>query len=270
MLFLQVKLSVFWEYAKSLTVPISVCIVLFFILSETSAVSSGIWLAKWSSTDVTSDDERDLFLGVYGALGLSQAIFILFASIAMAAGSRVASRYLHQKMLVNIMHSPMSLFETTPQGRIMNRFSKDISGIDDMVPRSLTSFLRTFLSVIGTMFAITFATPIFLAVIIPLGALYFFIQVRPLFAWNPVNRFFMTIWLRISPAILKSIWLSLFFTIALRLKCFLTLAQFFVDDVFLLSEICPQNATPITKPFGKCSPWLNSFLQSFIAVSFIA
>ena len=189
MLFLQVKLSVFWEYAKSLTVPISVCIVLFFILSETSAVSSGIWLAKWSSTDVTSDDERDLFLGVYGALGLSQAIFILFASIAMAAGSRVASRYLHQKMLVNIMHSPMSLFETTPQGRIMNRFSKDISGIDDMVPRSLTSFLRTFLSVIGTMFAITFATPIFLAVIIPLGALYFFIQVRPLFAWNPVNRF---------------------------------------------------------------------------------
>lgn len=181
MLFLQVKLSVFWEYAKSLTVPISVCIVLFFIISETSADSSGIWLAKWSSTDVTSDDERDLFVGVYGALGFSQAMFILFASVAMAAGSRVASRYLHQKMLVNIMHSPMSFFETTPQGRIMNRFSKDISGIDDMVPRSLTSFLRTFLSVIGTMFAITFATPIFLAVILPLGALYFFIQVRPLF-----------------------------------------------------------------------------------------
>ena len=113
----------------------------------------------------------------------------LWRSIAMAAGSRVASRYLHQKMLVNIMHSPMSFFETTPQGRIMNRFSKDMSGIDDMVLRSLTSFLRTFLSVIGTMFAITFATPIFLAVIIPLGALYFFIQVRPLFAWNPVNRF---------------------------------------------------------------------------------
>lgn len=178
-LFLQVKLSVFWEYAKSLTVPLSVCIVLFFIISEASAVSSGIWLAKWSSTDVASDKERDLFLGVYGALGMSQALFILCASIAMAAGSRIASRHLHQKMLVNIMHSPMSFFETTPQGRIMNRFSKDISGIDDMVPRSVTSFLRTFLSVIGTMFAITFATPIFLAVIVPLGALYIFIQVRP-------------------------------------------------------------------------------------------
>lgn len=181
-LFLQVKLSVFWEYAKSLTVPLSLCIIVFFILSETASVSSGIWLAKWSSTDVASDEERDLFLGVYGALGMSQAVFILFASIAMAAGSRVASRHLHQRMLVNILHSPMAFFETTPQGRIMNRFSKDISGIDDMVPRSMTSFLRTFLSVIGTMFAITFATPIFLAVIIPLGALYLFIQVQSLFA----------------------------------------------------------------------------------------
>ena len=128
---------------------------------------------------MASDEERDLFLGVYGALGLSQALFILFASIAMAAGSRVASRHLHQRMLVNIMHSPMSFFETTPQGRIMNRFSKDISGVDDMVPRSLTSFLRTFLSVFGTLFAITYATPMFLAVIVPLGVLYFFIQVRP-------------------------------------------------------------------------------------------
>ena len=171
----------FWEYAKSLTVPLSTCIILCFIISETSAVSSGIWLARWSSTNVTSNDERDLFLGVYGGLGMSQAIFTLFAALAMAAGSRIASRHLHQRMLVNIMHSPMSFFETTPQGRIMNRFSKDISGIDDMVPRSMTSFLRTFLSVIGTMFAITFATPIFLAVIVPLGALYFFIQVSPFF-----------------------------------------------------------------------------------------
>ncbi|KAL9964349.1 hypothetical protein ACROYT_G027978 [Oculina patagonica] len=172
----QVKLSVFWEYAKSLTVPLSFCIVFFIIIAEASAVSSGIWLARWSSTDVTSDEERDLFLGVYGALGVSQALFVLFSSLAMAAGSRIASRHLHQRMLVNIMHSAMSFFETTPQGRIMNRFSKDISGIDDMVPRSLTSFIRTFFSVIGTMFAISFATPIFLVVIVPLGALYLFVQ----------------------------------------------------------------------------------------------
>ena len=118
-----------------------------------------------------------MFLGVYGGLGVSQAFFVLFASIALALGSKIASRQLHQRMLVNIMHSPMSFFETTPQGRIMNRFSKDISGIDDMVPRTLITFIRTFFGVTGAIFTISFATPIFLAVIVPLGALYIFIQV---------------------------------------------------------------------------------------------
>lgn len=167
----------FWEYAKSLTVLISLCFIVFLIIAEAASISSGIWLAKWSSTDISSNDERDLFLGVYGALGVTQAFFVLFSSLVIATGTKIASRHLHQRMLVNIMHSPMSFFETTPQGRIMNRFSKDISGIDDMVPRSLMQFVRTFLSVVGTLFAISFATPIFLAVIIPLGLLYIFIQV---------------------------------------------------------------------------------------------
>ena len=167
----------FWEYAKSLTTPFCLSVVCFFVIAEAASVSSGIWLAKWSSTDVASNEERDLFLGVYGGLGMSQALFVLFSSLAMAAGARIASRHLHQGMLVNIMHSPMSFFETTPQGRIMNRFSKDISGIDDMVPRCFTQFLRTFLNVIGVVFAISFVTPVFLVVIIPLGALYVFIQV---------------------------------------------------------------------------------------------
>ncbi|KAL9964351.1 hypothetical protein ACROYT_G027981 [Oculina patagonica] len=172
----NVKLSVFWEYAKSLTVPFSVCIICFFLFSEAASVSSGIWLAKWSSTDVASNKERDLFLGVYGGLGLSQGLFVLMAYLSMAEGSRTASRHLHHRLLVNIMHSPMSFFETTPQGRIMNRFSKDISGIDGMVPMCLNQFLRTFLNVIGIMFAICFVTPIFLAVIIPVGALYLVVQ----------------------------------------------------------------------------------------------
>lgn len=167
----------FWEYCKSLTVFLSVCILLFILIGEGASVAAGIWLARWSSISVTSDKERDLYLGVYGALGMSQAVFVLFGAIAMALGSRIASRHLHQRMLVNIMHSPMSFFETTPQGRIMNRFSKDISGIDDMVPRTLVNFFRTLLTVLGAMFTISFVTPIFLAVIIPLGALYIFVQV---------------------------------------------------------------------------------------------
>ena len=80
-------------------------------------------------------------------------------------------------MLANIMRSPMSFFDTTPLGRILNRFSKDIYLIDEVVPRSIRSFIWTFLSVLSTIIVIVIATPIFAVVIVPLGIFYFLVQV---------------------------------------------------------------------------------------------
>lgn len=168
----------FWAYAKSVKVYLAFSILFSVVLAEASSVSSGIWLARWSSSNVTSDKERDLYLGVYGGLGFLQAASTLISSLCLAVGSKIASRNLHHTLLENVLHSPMSFFETTPLGRIVNRFSKDISTIDDKVPMTLIMFLRTFCGVLGTIAAISFATPIFLVVILPLGFVYFFIQVK--------------------------------------------------------------------------------------------
>ena len=81
-------------------------------------------------------------------------------------------------MLANIMRSPMSFFDTTPLGRILNRFSKDVYLIDEVVPRSMRMFIWTFLNVLSTIIVIVVATPIFAVVIVPLGILYFLVQVR--------------------------------------------------------------------------------------------
>lgn len=41
-----------------------------------------------------------------------------------AQGAMRASRVMHQQLLSNILHVPMSFFDTTPTGRIVNRFAK--------------------------------------------------------------------------------------------------------------------------------------------------
>lgn len=85
----------------------------------------------------------------------------------------------------------MSFFDTTPLGRILNRFSKDQHTVDEILPRSFGGYFRyvavagkmcptyslsaslapfrVLFSVIATVAIIAFSTPFFLALIIPLG-----------------------------------------------------------------------------------------------------
>ena len=115
-------------------------------------------------------------LGVYAVFGFGQALMVLFGSFALAIGAVLASRRIHDKLLHNVMRSPMSFFETTPLGRILNRFSKDIYVIDETIPRALGSFIFVFLTVVSTLVVITAATPYFLIVIVPLLVLYLVVQ----------------------------------------------------------------------------------------------
>lgn len=55
----------------------------------------------------------------------------------MAKGTVHSARILHTSLLDRIMRSPMYFFDTTPLGRIVNRFSKDIDTIDSTIPHTI-------------------------------------------------------------------------------------------------------------------------------------
>ena len=58
------------------------------------------------------------------------------------------------------------------------RFSKDIDTIDVNIPLTLRIWLGTFAACISTLVVITYSTPIFLVVMLPLAVFYYFVQVR--------------------------------------------------------------------------------------------
>ena len=51
-------------------------------------------------------------------------------------------------MLQQIMHAPSWFFDTTPVGRIVNRFSKDIDTVDNVIPQMINAFYNNIFSVI--------------------------------------------------------------------------------------------------------------------------
>ncbi|NWY09759.1 MRP2 protein, partial [Aphelocoma coerulescens] len=102
-------------------------------------------------------------------------LFLLFATMLSAQGAMQASRVMHQQLLSNILRVPMSFFDTTPTGRIVNRFAKDIFTVDETIPMSFRTWLSCFMAIISTLIMICLATPFFAVVIVPLSVFYYFV-----------------------------------------------------------------------------------------------
>ncbi|XP_050957855.1 multidrug resistance-associated protein 1 isoform X2 [Labeo rohita] len=174
----RVKLSVFWEYMKAIGLPLSICSIFLFFCHHLSSLGSNYWLSLWTDDPVVNNTQpnRKMRLGVYGALGLSQGIAVFCYSVAVSVGGILASRYLHQTMLYNVLRSPMSFFERTPSGNLVNRFAKETDTIDSVIPSIIKMFMGSMFNVLGSCAVILIATPLVAIIIPPLGLLYFFVQ----------------------------------------------------------------------------------------------
>ena len=117
------------------------------------------------------------YLGIYANLGGVQAGLSLVSDITLAVAVIFASKTLHNKLLKNILRCPMSFFDATPVGRVLNRFSHDIFIIDTVIPEKINFFLYRFIAAFRILIVIIITTPFFGAVIIPLGVFYLLVQV---------------------------------------------------------------------------------------------
>ncbi|KAG0349760.1 Multidrug resistance-associated protein 1 [Podila minutissima] len=83
-----------------------------------------------------------------------------------------ASKALHENLLAKVLRLPMSFFDTTPQGRVRNRFSNDITGMDEHIPGALLSFMACLFNLVGSLLILCFVTLAFLLAIPILAVFY--------------------------------------------------------------------------------------------------
>lgn len=95
-----------------------------------------------------------------------------------------ATTNLHNQLLRSVLHAPMSFFDQTPTGRILQRFSADIRGLDHETSENASFFLFTTLFVLTSFGTMIFVTPIFAAFILPTAVIY----VLALMVYRPVMR----------------------------------------------------------------------------------
>ncbi|MGH0155311.1 UNVERIFIED_CONTAM: hypothetical protein FKN15_031070, partial [Acipenser sinensis] len=103
---------------------------------------------------------------IYVATAESFLALGFFRGLPLVHTLITVSKSLHKKMLESVLRAQMSVLNTMKTGRIINRFTKDIAVIDDMLPLVIFDVVQLVLIVLGAMLVVSVMEPyIFLAAI---------------------------------------------------------------------------------------------------------
>ncbi|XP_017012708.2 multidrug resistance-associated protein 1 isoform X2 [Drosophila takahashii] len=173
-----VEFAVYKHYIKSVGIFLSVATLVLNFVFQAFQIGSNLWLTQWANDQNAGNDTglRDMYLGVYGAFGFGQVLSKYLSGLALAIGGLHSSMNVFNTLLRTGLKWPMELFDTTPLGRILSRYSKDVDTVDSTLPAISAQLLNTCFGVLATIVVISLSTPIFLAVIVPIAFLYYFAQ----------------------------------------------------------------------------------------------
>ncbi|XP_071154276.1 multidrug resistance-associated protein 1-like [Mytilus edulis] len=177
-----VKWPVYKAYTKALGLGASIIVMFVFSMYHAASVYANFWLTFWTNDQYLTNqnntgmekfiDQTNYYLLGYGVLGIIQAAFVLIYATLVSVKMVQAAGKIHQHMLDKIMRAPMGFFDTTPLGRIINRFSSDVEMMDTALPLTFRITLNSLYLAVTTVIVICINTPIILSTVVPLMICY--------------------------------------------------------------------------------------------------
>lgn len=102
---------------------------------------------------------RESCIYIYSGITVLTIIVTLVRSSAFFDMCMRASRNLHDRMFSSISRATMRFFNTNTSGRILNRFSKDVGSVDELLPIALIDCLQIGLTLVGIIIVVAISNP---------------------------------------------------------------------------------------------------------------
>uniref|UniRef100_A0A8C6U2W1 ATP-binding cassette, sub-family C (CFTR/MRP), member 10 n=1 Tax=Neogobius melanostomus TaxID=47308 RepID=A0A8C6U2W1_9GOBI len=118
----------------------------------------------------------NFYLTVYGGIGAANTVFTAIRAFLFAYGGIRAATIIHNRLLDRVLKATVSFFDTTPLGRILNRFSSDLYSIDDSLPFILNILLSHIFNLMGVLVVMSYGLPWILVPLVPLALIYYWLQ----------------------------------------------------------------------------------------------
>lgn len=115
-------------------------------------------------------------LYIFTALNVSIIFFALTRSLLFFNLAKRSSTNLHNTMFQGVTRASMYFFNTNPAGRILNRFSKDLGQVDEILPGVMMDVAQIFLAIFGIVVVLSIVNPWYLLATGFLSVIFYFMR----------------------------------------------------------------------------------------------
>ena len=159
---------------------------LLLLLSQGALMTSEWFLAQW----IVGFPALPWYapIVIYCSLGLMVMVISTARSIAFFYTFLNSSQHMFGDMLGCVLHAPLDFFTVNPQGRILNRFSKDQALVDEILPTTFFDFLQGGAMVLGSIILVSIVTPWVLLFVGPVTLVFYYYRSRYVATSREVKR----------------------------------------------------------------------------------
>lgn len=175
-----VKGSLYWDYIKALggegkSQKLIISLLIIGVLGISVFPLFNQWWLSWFSGH---PEKITALQGVmiYGIISILSLTVQLSTQIFWLQRGIKAGVELHDKMLASILKAPVRFFDTTPVGRLLQRFSRDLESVDIQLQWSFESAVQSLFQILVSLSLIIISVPLVLVVILPIGLVYWKLQ----------------------------------------------------------------------------------------------
>ncbi|GLV39331.1 uncharacterized protein CBL_20420 [Carabus blaptoides fortunei] len=167
-------------------------VIVMYLLAQTAASGADYWVSYWTkqeelqrlfSNNETRDEfsepkfSTDVCLYIYGGIIIALFVIALTRSISFYRLAMASSQNLHDKMFHSVIYTNMRFFNTNPSGRILNRFSKDIGAMDELLPKAILDSAQILLAMCGALILTMTVNAYFLIPVFVIGIIFLLLRV---------------------------------------------------------------------------------------------
>ena len=146
-------------------------IILLLLLAQGANLTTTLWLSYWTSDKFGLSNGT--YIGVFAGLGVAQSALMFAFAFWLTIAGTTSSKTLMAQAMERVLRAPMSFFDTTPVGRIINRFSKDVDVMDNGLTDAMRMYFITLAMISSVCVLITVVFPYFAIALFPLTIVFF-------------------------------------------------------------------------------------------------